>query len=107
MEYLQGILKEAKIPYENKIDQPEETVLHTVSSEENQGACIIPEVITQNHAKYFYSMFKGRMDVYSKRGGKPNSKTGKTGYYTQCWNVRDQGREHISGYFLKNPFQPL
>ena len=62
VEYLQGILMEAKIPYKNDIDQPEVTVLHTDSTEENQGARILPEVITQNHAKYFYSMFKGRMD---------------------------------------------
>lgn len=80
VEYLQGILKEAKISYENEIEKPEENVLNTDSTEENQGARVIPEVITRNHVKYFYSMFKGRMDVYSKRGGKPNSKTGKTGY---------------------------
>lgn len=91
VEYLQDILKEAKLPYENDIAQPEETVLHSDSTEENQGARIIPEVITQNHAKYFYSMFKGRMDVYSKRGGKPNPKTRKTGYYTQCWNFWKDG----------------
>lgn len=81
VEYFQGILMEAKIPYKNDIDQPEE----------NQGARILPEVITQNHAKYFYSMFKGRVDVYSKRGGKPNTKTGKTGYYTTCWNFCKDG----------------
>lgn len=91
VEYLQGILMEAKIPYENEIEQPKETVLNTDPTEENQGARIIPEVITKNHAKYFYSIFKGRMDVYSKRGGKPNPKTGKNGYYTQCWNFWKDG----------------
>lgn len=91
VEYLQGVLMEAKIPYEYEIEQPEEIVLHTDTTEENQGARIIPEAITKNHAKYFYSMFKGRMDVYSKRGGKPNTKTGKTGYYTQCWNFWKDG----------------
>ena len=40
------------------------------------------ETITPKHANYFYSFFKGRTDVYSKRSGKPNPKTGKTGYYT-------------------------
>lgn len=38
---------------------------------------VIPETITQKHAQYFYSFFKGRKDVYSKRAGKPNPKTGK------------------------------
>jgi hypothetical protein len=66
VEYLQGILMDAKIPYENEIEQSEDTV-HIDSTEENQGARIVPEVITQNHAKYFYSMFKGRMDVYSNQ----------------------------------------
>ena len=46
---------------------------------------------TQKHAQYFYSFFKGRKDVYSKRAGKPNPKTGKTGYYTQCWNYWKPG----------------
>ena len=41
--------------------------------------------------KIFYSMFKGRTDVYSKRAAKPNAKTGKTGYYTQCWNFWKDG----------------
>ncbi|MBP1682472.1 MAG: type restriction enzyme, res subunit, partial [Ignavibacteriaceae bacterium] len=93
VEYLQGILKEANINYENNIEHSEETVLSTDSnsSKKKQGAHILTEVITQNHAKYFYFMFKGRMDVYSKRGSKPNSKTGKTGYYTQCWNFWKDG----------------
>lgn len=91
VEYLQSILTEAMIPYDYEMNQTNETVLCTDSTEENQGVRIIPEVITQNHAKYFYSIFKGRMDVYSKRGGKPNPKTGKTGYYTQCWNFWKDG----------------
>ncbi|MEF9917507.1 MAG: DEAD/DEAH box helicase family protein [Lachnospiraceae bacterium] len=91
VEYLQNILMNEKIPYKNEIEQSMETQLLSGSSEENQGARIIPEVITKNHAKFFYSMFKGRMDVYSKRGGKPNPKTGKTGYYTQCWNFWKDG----------------
>ena len=49
------------------------------------------ETITPKHANYFYSFFKGRTDVYSKRSGKPNPKTGKTGYYTQCWNYWKNG----------------
>ena len=49
------------------------------------------ETITPKHANYFYSFFKGRTDVYSKRSGKPNPKIGKTGYYTQCWNYWKNG----------------
>lgn len=89
VQYLQGILGEANIPYE--INQSEDIEMNINSSEEDQGARIISEVITKNHVKYFYSMFKGRMDVYSKRGGKPNPKSGKTGYYTQCWNFWKDG----------------
>lgn len=43
---------------------------------------IILETITQKHVQYFYSFFKRWKDVYSKRTGKPNPKTGETGYYT-------------------------
>lgn len=89
VKYLQGVLCEAKIPYEKT--QHEESVVNVDFTEEEQGARILSEVITQNHAKYFYSMFKGRVDVYSKRGGKPNPKSGKTGYYTQCWNFWKDG----------------
>ncbi len=79
VEYLQSILKEQKIEYNlfensvNKVDNKTELKIKA-------------EVITKEHAKFFYSMFKGRQDVYSKRGSKPNPKTGKTGYYTQCSN---------------------
>ena len=44
------------------------------------------EKITEVHVRFFYSMFRGRSDVYAKRSGKPNSKTGKAGYYPQCAN---------------------
>lgn len=49
------------------------------------------EHITPDHVRFFYSLFKGRRDVYSKRGGRPNPKTGKVGYYTQCWNFWKAG----------------
>lgn len=87
VEYLQEVLAEAKIPYKNV-----NCVISVNSTEENQQVHIRTEEITQNHAKYFYSMFKGRRDVYSKRGGKPNSRSGKVGYYTQCSNF---WKEHI------------
>ncbi|WP_296879637.1 DEAD/DEAH box helicase family protein, partial [Thomasclavelia sp.] len=38
----------------------------------------------------FYSIFKGRKDVYSKRAGKAN-KTGYVGYYPQCNNFWKAG----------------
>ena len=48
----------------------------------NQGARIIPEEITRNHARQFFSYFWGRLDVYSKRS--QNKTTGKAGYFPQC-----------------------
>ncbi|WP_303867553.1 hypothetical protein [Acetobacterium wieringae] len=89
VEYLQGILLNANIPYEVSLNN--ETKSRTADSDNNQGARIIKEEITRSHFRFFYSMFKGRTDVYSKRGGKPNLKTGKTGYYTQCWNFWKDG----------------
>jgi len=59
--------------------------------EENQGARILPVTITKQHIQYYYHLFKGRNDVYSKRSGKVNKKTGKHGYYTQCWNFWKDG----------------
>ena len=88
--YLHSLLDNAQISYnENNIEN--EKVKSDKIKPENQGERIIPEHITPDHAKYFYSIFKGRMDVYSKRAGKPNPKTGKTGYYTQCWNFWKDG----------------
>ena len=89
VEYLQGILLDANIPYE--VSLKSETSIGAVDNDIDQGARIIKEEITRSHFKFFYSMFKGRMDVYSKRGSKPNPKTGKTGYYTQCWNFWKDG----------------
>lgn len=89
VEYLQGILRDANIDYE--VPQNIENSQNFIDPDNNQGSRIIKEEITRNHYKLFYSMFKGRMDVYSKRGGKPNPKTGKTGYYTQCWNFWKDG----------------
>lgn len=89
VEYLQKLLDESGIPY--KSDYIVNTIPDEKESQQDQGARIIPETITKNHAQYFYSMFKGRLDVYSKRAGKPNAKTGKTGYYTQCWNFWKDG----------------
>lgn len=57
--------------------------------EQNQGERIIPETITQNHPRLFFSYFWGRLDVYSKRF--QNKTTGKTGYFPQCDNFWRKG----------------
>lgn len=57
--------------------------------EQNQGERIIPEAITQNHPRLFFSYFWGRLDVYSKRF--QNKTTGKTGYFPQCDNFWRKG----------------
>ena len=95
--YLEKLLDEADISYDKDYNEYREDTDNAVSdqnlkeSQENQGSRIISETITKDHAKFFYSMFKGRTDVYSKRAAKPNAKTGKTGYYTQCWNFWKDG----------------
>lgn len=49
------------------------------------------ESITELHVRFFYSYFRGRADVYAKRSGKPNPKTGKFVYYPQCANFWKEG----------------
>ena len=93
---LQLLLSQAGIPYGKGIQEKERPAAlqkDSVMSETEtvREQFIIPETITQKHAQYFYSFFKGRKDVYSKRAGKPNPTTGKTGYYTQCWNYWKPG----------------
>lgn len=93
---LQLLLSQAGIPYGKGIQEKERPAAQQKDSvmsetETVREQFIIPEMITQKHAQYFYSFFKGRKDVYSKRAGKPNPKTGKTGYYTQCWNYWKPG----------------
>jgi len=55
----------------------------------DQGSRIIPEEITQNHVRQFYSYFWGCIDVYSKHS--QNKTTGKAGYYPQCDNFWRRG----------------
>jgi superfamily II DNA or RNA helicase len=58
--------------------------------EENQGARIHRFDITDKVANDFFMIFcRGRKDVYELRY--TNLKTGKTGYYTQCFNRWDRG----------------
>ena len=92
IEYLHSLLNDAGISYELEVKESEDC-----SSERNpafdkdQGSRILPVKLTKQHVQYFYHLFKGRNDVYSKRSGKANKKTGKHGYYTQCWNFWKDG----------------
>ena len=76
--YLKKLLDDAGISYDGTDKAPEKKKTNVVSIKE--------EPITKELVQFFYSMFKGRKDVYSLRSGKPNAKTGKHGYYTQCEN---------------------
>jgi len=53
-----------------------------------QGKRILPYTVDAKAANQFFARFWGRMDVYSQR---VVSKTGKVGYYPQCWNFWKQG----------------
>ena len=90
IEYLEQILDQAGIPYDVEQNSEPKAADNSVEAD-NLMPYIIPETITPKHVNYFYSFFKGRTNVYSKRSGKPNPKTGKTGYYTQCWNYWKNG----------------
>ena len=84
---LQSLLSRAGIPYRKSIREKESLSAQQKDSvmsetETVREQFIILETITQKHVQYFYSFFKRWKDVYSKRTGKPNPKTGETGYYT-------------------------
>lgn len=55
----------------------------------DQGARIKPFQITKDTADNFFRRFRGRHDVYELRYQNP--KTGKIGYYLQCYNRWDSG----------------
>lgn len=55
--------------------------------EENQDT-VLPVTITDAHAKLLYSVFRGRKDVYSKRGLR---KDGGSSYFPQCDNFWKYG----------------
>lgn len=76
--YLKSLLDDAGIKYDYQVEI-------SVKKEPEQHE-IKKEPISKENVLFFYSMFKGRKDVYSLRSGKPNAKTGKHGYYTQCEN---------------------
>ena len=92
IEYLHGLLDNAGISYKRKAKELEDlSPDRNLAFEEDQGARILPVTITKQHIQFYYHLFKGRNDVYSKRSGKANKKTGKHGYYTQCWNFWKDG----------------
>ena len=82
-QYLKKLLDDAGIPYDKPDNNSEKDEPSVVSIKE--------EPITKELVQFYYSMFKGRRDVYSLRSGKPNAKTGKHGYYTQCDNFWKAG----------------
>ena len=82
-QYLKKLLDDAGIPYGKTDKVPEQNELNVISIKN------VP--ITKELIQFYYSMFKGRKDVYSLRSGKPNAKTGKNGYYTQCENFWKAG----------------
>ena len=82
-QHLKKLLDDAGIPYDKTDKDQEKNEPHEINIKE--------ETITENHVNFYYSMFKGRKDVYSLRSGKPNIKTGKHGYYTQCENFWKYG----------------
>ena len=82
-QHLKKLLDDAGIPYDKTDKAPEKNEPYEINIKE--------ETITEKHVNFYYSMFKGRKDVYSLRSGKPNIKTGKHGYYTQCENFWKYG----------------
>ena len=87
-QYLKKLLDGAGIPY----DQTDNNSV----KDEPSVVSIKEEPITKELVQFYYSMFKGRRDVYSLRSGKPNAKTGKHGYYTQCDNFWKAGLHGLS-----------
>ena len=79
---LKDKLKKENIPYE-EVNPFEETIDNVEVYDPDQGERIVaPPYINDKMAKYFFSMFWGREDVYAKRGK-------KGGYFPQCdnrWN---------------------
>ena len=71
--YLEGLLNAHNIPF----DAPEDSAAKTVTA-------VVPAVITPAHARFFFSLFRGRNDVYARRAVMKN---GKAGYFPVCENL--------------------
>lgn len=74
--YLKGLLDENGIPYDYNA--------YVETQRREEPVEIEFPVLTAEHAIQFYSYFRGRKDVYVKRGA-------KKGYYTQCKNFWKSG----------------
>ncbi|SDH58708.1 hypothetical protein SAMN05421493_10253 [Pseudobutyrivibrio sp. 49] len=86
---LKQLLDEAGISYNEKNIAGAQTDYTQEKYEQNQGARIEPIEINDKNANIFFMLFcRGRQDVYDLRYCNP--KTGKTGYYTQCFNRWDK-----------------
>ena len=79
--YLRGLLEKHGIPYHDPKPQYQQT------DHPHQGQ-ILPFTITPEMAQFFYSVFRGRRDVYSKRS---NRKDGGSIYYPVCDNFWKYG----------------
>ena len=81
-------LDEAGVSYSDIVSGDAEKVVELYDSD--QGARIKKFDVTDKIASDFFMMFcRGRKDVYDLRYTNP--KTGKNGYYTQCFNRWDRG----------------
>ena len=81
-------LDEAGVSYSDIVSGDDERVVELYDPD--QGARIKKFDVTDKIASDFFMMFcRGRKDVYDLRYTNP--KTGKNGYYTQCFNRWDRG----------------
>ena len=82
---LRQLLYEAGISYNVKINADSQDESKQEKYDPNQGDRIEPIELNDKNANNFFMLFcRGRQDVYDLRYCNP--KTGKTGYYTQCFN---------------------
>ena len=86
--FLKERLDEAGVSYANIVSGDAEGVVELYDPD--QGARIKKFDVTDKIASDFFMMFcRGRKDVYDLRYTNP--KTGKNGYYSQCFNRWDRG----------------
>ena len=75
---LKAQLKQAGAAY-NEQDYFSDTIEEYEDYDPDQGTRIYRPFITKDHAQAFFKMFRGRQDVYARRGR-------KGGYFPQCAN---------------------
>jgi superfamily II DNA or RNA helicase len=84
---LQGMLDQAGIDYSTALKANEEQTKPAFSEDSpqttSQPVAIAEVKIEPQHARFFYSYFKGRSDVYSLR---TKTRDGGFNYYSQCHN---------------------